>query len=198
MAKKTNKTSHILDLITNGPSGESSGAQKPDIPASDKGREQITRATSSKKVTVVDETSRNDHLSGEILSSLTEELKGELKNSGRTPCLDPVPDCYFNQGLSAKEYTFVNIMERLLLRQDLDSYFKEYQVCTCKRCRADVYALTLSNLPAKYVVVSRDSLSLLLGYYENQFKIRIMTELIKACITIRDTPRHSLKTPELV
>ncbi len=115
-----------------------------------------------------------------------------------SPAQCHISECYFNRNLSHKEYTFVNVMEHLLLRQDLDSFLEEYQVCGCKRCRADVCALALSNLPSKYIVASSDSLSPLLGFYENHYKIRLMTELIKACMAVRDTPRHSAKDLEKV
>ncbi|MCC8024764.1 MAG: hypothetical protein LIP16_05630, partial [Clostridium sp.] len=77
MPKKTNKTSHILDLITNGAPAEPGSAQDQDS-AGEKTSEQRTRSSASKKVKVVDETSRNDRVSGEILSGLAKELKEEL------------------------------------------------------------------------------------------------------------------------
>lgn len=88
------------------------------------------------------------------------------------------------------EYHFVNVMEQLILRQDIDDYLRQYNVCTCERCVADVCALTLSGLPAKYVVSSKDSLSPLLSYYESKYKIYMLTEIIKACNKVRENPRH--------
>lgn len=88
------------------------------------------------------------------------------------------------------EYRFVNVMEQLILRQDIDDFLRQYNVCTCERCVADVCALTLSGLPAKYVVSSKDSLSPLLSYYESKYKIYMLTEIIKACNKVRENPRH--------
>lgn len=274
MPRKTNKTSHILDLITNGAPAQPGSAHE-DTLLGEKTSGQRSRPAPPMNIKVVDETSRNDYLSNEILSSLTEELEGEIAVNSDKPesCSDTdehtalraepsgsvslpdseekpgglvndpaleeelpaisvsklslsapnyidapkadlpvssqpprqnpphsipwapeqchISECYFNKNLSEKEYTFANVMEHLLLRQNLDAFLEEYQVCSCKRCQADVCALALSNLPSKYVVVSSDSLSPLLGFYEKHFKIRLMTELIKACIAVRDTPRHS-------
>ena len=55
---------------------------------------------------------------------------------------------------------------------------------------ADVCALVLTGLPAKYVVTNKDSVSPILGYYESKFKIYMLTELIKACNKVRESPRH--------
>ena len=64
MAKKTNKTSHVLDLLTNGTSQEAGSSP--------------SRTAIPKKVTVVDENSRNNRLSEQLLSSLSEELGQEV------------------------------------------------------------------------------------------------------------------------
>ena len=83
-------------------------------------------------------------------------------------------------------------MELLLLSQDQDSYLEQYGVCKCERCLADVCALVLTGLPAKYVVARKDSVSPILGYSENKYKIYMLTELIKACNKVREHPRHSI------
>lgn len=204
MAKKTNKTSHILDLLTNGPTPEASSP----APA---------------KVTVVDEGSRNDRLSQEILNNLSEELENEVhpepdtqpatladtqpKNTVQIPGsaapvsgdpqkdAEPVmePDIELENLLQdddGDEYHFVNVMEELLKQQDLEGTMKQFSVCTCPHCVADVRALTLTALPAKYVVISRDSFSPVLNYYENKLKISMLTAMNKACNTVRERPHH--------
>lgn len=80
MARKTNKTSHILDLITNGSVTEPGSSQSADYPSGENiGEQRVSTAT--RKVKVVDEASRNESLSKEILSNLTEELKEELQGA---------------------------------------------------------------------------------------------------------------------
>lgn len=295
MAKKTNKTSHVMDLLTNGASGETNEAAEGAAVSADaaagqekKGNVQ-SHTVSPKKVTVVDEGSRNDRLSQEILNKLSEELEADA--AGQTPepapdeaplpagsapeavseapaeaspaieesvaeatvagtpaasdipaapadaapaaaeaadmaAPDPaaaqtapvspsdigtssaqaasqdtdvsgaktvqsiIPKSQLGERFEQKDYHFVNVMELLLLRQDLNSYLEQYNVCTCDRCMADVCALVLTGLPAKYVVTNKDSVSPILGYYESKFKIYMLTELIKACNKVRESPRH--------
>ena len=211
MAKKTNKTSHILDLLTNGPAPE-------------------TSAPVPKKVTVVDEGSRNDRLSQEILNNLSEELENDTPEadshtSGEQPAApvnavphtpvqiphssseqtspqeEPEPSLEVIEELDIElesllekddeeEYYFVNVMEELLKQQDLEGTMKRFNVCTCPRCNADVRALTLTALPAKYVVIGQNSFSPVLNYYENKLKISMLTALNKACNVVRERPHH--------
>lgn len=105
MAKKTNKTSHVMNLLTNGAAPEpetpaeasastasseaSTGSTASDT-ASASGTDQEKKGdvqshtVSPKKVTVVDEGSRNDRLSQEILNNLEKELEEEqnMENQG--------------------------------------------------------------------------------------------------------------------
>lgn len=302
MAKKTNKTSHVMDLLTNGASGETNEAAEGAAVSSEAAAGQEKKGdvqshtVSPKKVTVVDEGSRNDRLSQEILNKLSEELEADAAgqplevSAGQSLPETPEPEPAATQEASAtpaakaappaeenlaskedaalaaasdtsaaaapdipadaapasaaapdteaghqaavsssenqpaaqaalesadapakkstvqsiipksqlverfeeKDYHFVNVMELLLLRQDLDSYLEQYNVCKCDRCMADVCALVLTGLPAKYVVTSKDSVSPILGYYESKFKIYMLTELIKACNKVRESPRHKL------
>lgn len=209
MAKKTNKTSHILDLLTNGPAPE---------------------ASAQKKVTVVDEGSRSDRLSQEIMNNLSEELEQDAQPktdtdtaSGEQPHTTASPaahaliqmpkDAAQSQSIPQPEqtepmeelevelehltvddredeYHFVNVMEELLKQQDLEGAMKRLNVCTCPRCNADVRALTLTALPAKYVVIGQNSFSPVLNYYQNKFKISMLTALNRACSIVRERPHH--------
>lgn len=256
MAKKTNKTSHVMDLLTNGASPETEAAEpvsEAASPAQEKKSDVQSHTVTPAKVTVVDEGSRNDRLSQEILGKLTEELEEEarqeqpageaetLLEQGETPVQESaeeaavpdeaaeesaadaaeaplpvaenvsqvveveetpkapaappkehpiIPESHFTSHTRDREYRFVNVMEQLLMRQDLDSVLQQHNVCTCPRCMSDVCALALTGLPPKYVVTSKDSISPLLSYYENKYKIPLLTELMKACNKVRENPRH--------
>ena len=86
MAKKTNKTSHVMDLLTNGASPEvetpANGSGAAPSPAGGPAQEKAGEAQAhpaASKVTVVDEGSLNDRLSQEILSNLSKELKDDTQ-----------------------------------------------------------------------------------------------------------------------
>lgn len=309
MSKKTNKTSHVMDLLTNGASTDTDSPVTEAVSNQEKKPADVQSHTvTPAKVTVVDEGSRNDRLSQEILGKLTEELEQEARqetagslntettdsqdgdltavdppdsqpadpavpdesqsqnpsdpdnsqnqnpadsadpdesqnqNSADSPNESPVgasdspgteaagsadgsdddfgesspiqekaadmpkvkavspqkephpiiPESQFNSRFQDKEYRFINVMEQLLMRQNLEAVLTQYDVCTCPRCMSDVCALVLTGLPAKYVVTSRDSISPLISYYENKYKIPVLTELMKACDRVRQNPRHKV------
>ena len=89
-----------------------------------------------------------------------------------------------------ESFHFINVMEELIMQHNLDTILRQYNVCTCTRCKADVCALTLTGLPAKYVVASDHSLSPILNYYKNRYRISILAELSKACNAVREHPHH--------
>lgn len=88
------------------------------------------------------------------------------------------------------EYRMVNVMEQILKRYKLEDQMKRYGVCMCSRCRADVEALALTKLPAKYVVVDSSSVAPIIGFYETRFRVNILTQVIKACMQVKDNPHH--------
>ena len=211
MPRKTNKTSHVLNLITNGSASEQeaaadekkeeaqqekkdavteaaqggapkeavqSGAPKETAQEAVNPKEPVSRITANgdKTVIVVDETSRNDNISNKILDRLTDQLEEEIQGK-----LD--------------HYHMVNVMEQILKRMNLKQYLKQYDVCMCSRCQADVMALILTRLPAKYVVVDESSTAPIIGFYESKFKVRILTEIIKACMDVKENPRHDRSGP---
>jgi len=335
MSRKTNKTSHVMDLLTNGASTETDTSVTEAVSGQEKKTADVQSHTvTPAKVTVVDEGSRNDRLSQEILGKLTEELEeearqelkaqeadireskteeagGQASGTGNPQLLtqpaddqepltqeshspqpdsqeppadglprepagpvegsasgdsgdvsqtlesglqaneeipqpssleapqgpedvpepagsreeapealgDPdegiqkasaqksgktgrasgkenphpiIPQSQFGSRFQDKEYRFINVMEQLLMRQNLESVLTQYEVCTCPRCMSDVCALALTGLPPKYVVTSKDSISPLISYYENKYKISVLTELMKACNQVRQNPRHKV------
>ena len=86
---------------------------------------------------------------------------------------------------------YLNVMEELV-EEPLRKYIKLFGLCDCPRCVADVRALALSRLPAKYVVLSRASLPPLLSFYQAKFDSALVTQVIYACKTVMESPRHTL------
>ena len=89
-----------------------------------------------------------------------------------------------------ESYHMINVMEMILSRTDILKYMKEHGGCICSRCRADVYALVLTRLPSKYVVVDHSATNPMLSYYESKYRMRILTEIIKSCADVKENPRH--------
>jgi len=82
-----------------------------------------------------------------------------------------------------------NIMQALV-EAKADKYIRLFGLCTCSRCRIDVIALSLSNLPAKYMVVSNKDIVPLLSTYEARYNAAIVSQVMSACRKVMEQPRH--------
>jgi len=116
-----------------------------------------------------------------------EEPEPEILPSASEPEKAPEPEIAPEP---EKSYRIVNVMEGIMKRKNLKADMKKYGVCTCSRCCADVLAFSLTNLPAKYVVVDENPEAPIIGFYENKLKVAILTEFMKACILVKENPRH--------
>lgn len=85
---------------------------------------------------------------------------------------------------------FVNVMERLV-DERLEKYVKLFGICSCPRCLADVRALSLSRLPAKYVVLAASSVAPMMSMYQARFDSMVIAQVIQACKTVMESPRHT-------
>lgn len=105
------------------------------------------------------------------------DLSSELPAASEPPA-EPEPD-----------YVMLNVMQRVV--EDKIIYFmKQFEVCTCDRCKADTIALTLSGLPAKYRIVDKNAVDPLVSYYTNRLISQVTVEALKACTQVKDNPRH--------
>lgn len=85
---------------------------------------------------------------------------------------------------------FVNVMERLV-DERLEKYVKLFGLCSCPRCLADVRAMALSRLPAKYVVLPASSVAPMMSLYQARFDSTVIAQVIQACKTVMESPRHT-------
>ena len=94
--------------------------------------------------------------------------------------------------LNDEEYIYMNVMETFVKEVIVD-YMKQYAHCSCNHCIIDTMALALTNLPSKYIVVKKGSLSPLLHMYRTKYSALISTEVLKACLAVGKSPHHSKK-----
>ena len=247
MAKKTNKTSHVLNLIT--------GSQPPVAPSGEtqqegSAAEEPVRVPSA-NVTVVDPREEGK-LAEEIQKNLIRELEKEQAEQPQEQAEQPQEQAeqpqeqaeqlqdqaeqlqeqaeqpqeqaeqlqeqaeqpqeqteqpQTNAGtLVQKEpeqqeeqkqedgpsYRVVNIMEEILTPELILDALKSNDTCTCSRCQADVKALMLTRLPPKYIVADNTAVPMLLTYYRNKFRVAVLSQSIRACMEVREHPRHIL------
>ena len=243
MAKKTNKTSHVLNLITGSqPPVPSSGETQPSAQASgetqQKGSadEEPVRVPSA-NVTVVDPREEGK-LAEEIQKNLIQELEKEQteeqaeqpgeqeeqseeqteeqseeqseeqteeqseeqteeqteqpKTNAGTPVQKEPEQQEEQKQEDGPSYRVVNIMEEILTPELILDALKSNDTCTCSRCQADVKALMLTRLPPKYIVADNKTVPMLLTFYRNKFRVAVLSQSIRACMEVKEHPRHIL------
>lgn len=87
------------------------------------------------------------------------------------------------------EFSAVNVMERIV-NDKIIYYMRQFDVCTCDRCKADVIALTLNGLLPKYIVTMPAAVDPLISYYTNRLISDVTVEATKACMIVKENPRH--------
>ncbi len=86
-------------------------------------------------------------------------------------------------------FHYVNVYEKLVLER-LEEFQALFDVCTCPRCTADVIALSLTHLPAKYIVIDDPKVIPLISFYREKLKTAVATQLSNACVTVKEHPLH--------
>lgn len=233
MAKKTNKTSHVLNLITGSqPPVTSSGETQPPAQASGETQQKGSTAEEpvrvlSANVTVVDPREEGK-LAEEIQKNLIRELEKEQTqeqaeqsreqeeqseeqteqpNEQAEQTQEQTEQPQTNPGTPVQKepeqqegqkqedgpsYRVVNIMEEILTPELILDALKDNDTCTCSRCQADVKALMLTRLPPKYIVADNTAVPMLLTYYHNKFRVAVLSQSIRACMDVKEHPRHIL------
>lgn len=84
---------------------------------------------------------------------------------------------------------YINVMQ-VLVEEKAPVYTQMFGLCQCKRCLEDVKALTLNNLPPKYVVLAEHDRIPRLTVYEGRFSSDITSQLLQACKFVMQRPHH--------
>lgn len=85
-------------------------------------------------------------------------------------------------------YNFMEVEVRYNLKNVLNKYPNS---CKCERCINDILAITLNNLPPKYISRPMGEVSSkLISQLEGQFTADILRELTKAAEIVTKNPKH--------
>lgn len=87
------------------------------------------------------------------------------------------------------ELQIKNYMEECVMHL-VEDVMKANNMCTCERCKMDVMAIALNNLPTKYIVTKSGEMYLKLAALQSQFNVDVITELTKAVQIVKANQRH--------
>ena len=229
MAKKTNKTSHVLNLITGSqppvaPSGETqqegSAAEEPvRVPSAnvtvvdpreegklaeeiqknliqelekEQTEEQAEQPGEQEEQSEEQSEEQTEEQSEEQSEEQTEEQTEQPKTNAGTPVQKEPEQQEEQKQEDGPSYRVVNIMEEILTPELILDALKSNDTCTCSRCQADVKALMLTRLPPKYIVADNTTVPMLLTFYRNKFRVAVLSQSMRACMEVKEHPRHIL------
>ncbi len=93
------------------------------------------------------------------------------------------------QSALLEENIVINVVE-VLAYEKISEIMSRMKVCNCQKCTADVLAIALNNLPAKYVTSDAGKQYIQLASYKMQFETDVVSALIKACLVVKESPKH--------
>ncbi|MDD2446878.1 MAG: late competence development ComFB family protein [Tissierellia bacterium] len=82
-----------------------------------------------------------------------------------------------------------NYMEEVVFNH-MDKVLNNMEICKCEKCRMDIAAIALNNLPTKYVVTQKGELYSKVSTLLSQFEVDAITTITKAAIKINENPQH--------
>lgn len=191
MARKSTKTSHVLNLI--------SGVSKDDDPKRDS--ETSTPVLSSPaKAGAENDSSLSELIQENLILTL------QTENAVSEPDLTSSADSGLEStDLSAAEKVsgrsasdeesepallLVNVMEKLVFSRVPD-LLEQLGGCTCDSCIMNAAALTLNDLPPRYMVVPPSGLDAMVSLNSAKYLSMVTVSATKACMEVKEHPCHS-------
>lgn len=83
----------------------------------------------------------------------------------------------------------INYME-IWVKECMEKLLLKYDMCSCNKCKKDIYALALNNLKPYYISTNKgEVMAKVKGMYA-QFETDIVIEVSKAIETVKKHPKH--------
>lgn len=190
-AKKSNKTEHVLKLITKNEEisheedffsiDQDTSAELPQeapVPAAAGEVQQEAPAQAMQQETLGASAETVPEPAPQLKESPTVRAFHEQEKAGTSAAV-----------ILEQSDDLVNIAE-VLAREKLALVMERMKVCTCKTCVNDVLALALNSLPTKYVTTDAGKQYFQLDVYKKQYETDILAALTKACVRVKAVPRH--------
>ncbi len=73
----------------------------------------------------------------------------------------------------------------------IDPVLEKVTHCDCKKCKMDIAAMALNDLPPRYVVTEKGEVYLKVNELMQQFEVDVTAAIIKAAVMVDKNPKHS-------
>lgn len=176
MARKSNKTEHVLKLITKDEEALES--------FTDKEHQKV-------EVSIKPEEEKELKIETKLKIEIEPEIEIKPKEVPEKKVTVNIPDKSDSaeSAFIEKNEHLVNLAE-ILAVEKVALVMSRMNVCSCPICVNDVLALALNSLPTKYVTTDAGKQYIQLDVYKKQFETDILAALTKACVRVKASPRH--------
>lgn len=82
-----------------------------------------------------------------------------------------------------------NYMEVIVFNL-MSEVLPDINVCKCDKCRLDIAAIALDDLPPKYIVTEKGELYTKIDALQQQFEVDVISAITKAAVLVKRNPRH--------
>lgn len=205
MARKTNKTEHVLNLISK---AKEEHQTETDLPEVDTIEKDISEDLSFMDSSLSNDTEISNQIGKGLIEAVQEDsldisssdLTAEQLMESISPKPPSLPEDTNSDQLEETQttetseedvltYQYLNVLEELV-KNRVEEFLIMFDGCTCPRCKADATALALNGLPPKYIVVDKSHVSPLLNFFSNHYKGAVTAQLSKACTVVKENPHH--------
>lgn len=153
------------------------------IPATETGIQPesvMTAASEPEAAPAAETTPQPDHTTA--LEYAPQQEPSATVEDAPQPELSPAPE-------PEPDFVRLNIMEEIV-KDKIIYFMRQFDVCTCDRCVNDTIALVLNGVLPKYIVTTPAAVDPLLSYYTNRLISDVTVEATKACMIVKENPRH--------
>ena len=213
MAKKSNKTEHVLKLITKSDDdvqddlfqlpqelAEIGSAPAPSTKSKSDKQKKPQESEKSEAPAALEPQDSVEPETEEPEPELLKKLEPEPELVSKPESVQktkPEPEQPFELNEPDREGSaapgqhdhLINLAE-ILVNEKIGLVMEKMKVCSCKTCVNDVLALTLNLLPTKYVTIDKSRQPVQLETYKKQYETDILAALTKACVRVKASPRH--------
>ncbi|MDF3001274.1 MAG: hypothetical protein K0Q48_1393 [Bacillota bacterium] len=189
MAKKSNKTEHVLKLITKNDDADQDDLFGLPQELAEKGNNAPT--SKPDEPPKVEKPKRGKAAVMMPTPEVTEEVPkaAEPEPEVEPEASEPAAEERQPSAVLEKRGRLINLAE-VLVKEKIGLVMEKMKVCTCQTCVSDITALTLNSLPAKYVTADKGKQSIQLDTYKKQYETDILAALTKSCVRVKASPRH--------
>lgn len=72
----------------------------------------------------------------------------------------------------------------------VDDVLENMDICNCEKCKMDIIAMALNELPQKYVVSKKGELYSKVNSFKSQIEIDVVTAITRAAMIVKGKPQH--------